>query len=131
MKSGPESTGVQRAPEPEEFVSRKLIRPSMSETHAASAGNDRLPRPQKTLRPGSDRRPQVAEQTFAENFYFQKQVQSKTLMTILLKNGETVHGTIDWYDKNCVRIYRTAKPNILIYKPGIRYMYKAADEHQR
>ena len=45
-------------------------------------------------------------------------------MTIVLKSGETIQGTIEWYDKNCIKVHRTGKPNLLIYKPGIRYMHK-------
>ena len=67
------------------------------------------------------------EQTHAENFYFQKQMQAKTLMTFALKSGEEVQGFIDWYDKSCVRITRNGKPNLLLYKNGIRYMYKSGE----
>ena len=68
---------------------------------------------------------QPSEQTHAENFYYQKQMQSRTQMTIVLQTGETIQGTIEWYDKNCIKVHRTGKPNLLIYKPGVRYMHKS------
>lgn len=134
MKPGPESTAAQRAPEKEEFVSRKLIRPTLpvsgpKQEPAMNGGQpngERAQRPERGPRP--ERRPFVQEQTFAENFYFQKQLQNKTLMTIVLTNGDTVNGTIEWYDKSCIKLDRTGKPNLLLYKPAIRYMYKSSDD---
>jgi host factor-I protein len=65
------------------------------------------------------------EQTNAENFYYQKQMQSRTPMVIVLQDGEEVHGIIEWYDKACIKIVREdGGPNLMIYKPAIKYMYK-------
>jgi len=125
MKSSPESTGVVRAPdrEKDEFVSRKLIRPTLpQETHSGSA--ERAIRPEKIT---AARKTLNAEQTHAETFYFQKQIQSKTPMTLMLKNGESVYGVIEWYDKQCLKVNRSGKSSLLIYKPAIRYMHKSAE----
>jgi sRNA-binding regulator protein Hfq len=65
------------------------------------------------------------DQTNAENYYYVKQMQSKTPMVIVLKDGETLHGTIEWYDKTCLKVNRDEGPNLLIFKPNIKYMYKA------
>ena len=35
-----------------------------------------------------------------------------------------LHGTIEWYDKCCLKVNRTGEPNLLLYKPAIKYMYK-------
>ncbi len=64
------------------------------------------------------------EQTNAENFYYVKQMQSKTPMVIVLKDGEELHGVIEWYDRCCLKFNREGEPNLLIYKPNIKYMYK-------
>lgn len=65
------------------------------------------------------------EQTNAENFYYQKQMQSKTPMVIVLRDGEEVHGIIEWYDKTCIKVIReNGAPNLMIYKPAIKYMFK-------
>ena len=71
------------------------------------------------------------ETTNAENFYYQKQMQSRTQMVIVLSDGEEVHGIIEWYDKNCLKVNReNGDPNLMIYKPAIKYMYKEG-ENQR
>jgi host factor-I protein len=133
MKPGPESTAAQRAPEKDEFVSRKLIRPILPVSeHKSDSGNggaNSAERPVRAeRRERTERKSFVPEQTFAENFYFQKQLQTKTLLTVVLKNGETINGTVDWYDKNCVRFTRVGKSNLLLYKTAIRYIYKSAEE---
>ena len=65
------------------------------------------------------------ENTNAENFYYVKQMQAKTPMVVVLRDGETVHGCIEWYDKSCLKLLRASEPSLLIYKPSIKYMYKA------
>ena len=46
------------------------------------------------------------EQTHAENFYYQKQMQAKTPMVLVLQDGEEIHGIIEWYDKYCLKVNR-------------------------
>lgn len=65
------------------------------------------------------------DQTNAENFYYMKQMQSKTPMVIVFKDGETITGVIEWYDKTCLKVNREGAPNLLVFKPNIKYMYKA------
>ena len=72
------------------------------------------------------------EQTHAENFYYQKQMQSKTPMVVMLNDGEEIHGIIEWYDKCCIKLTRSAGlSNLLIYKPSIKYMYKEAESTRK
>jgi host factor-I protein len=52
-------------------------------------------------------------------------MQSKTQMTIVLKDGEVIKGVIEWYDKSCLKVNRDGDPNLLIFKSNIKYMYKA------
>ena len=73
------------------------------------------------------KRPTPPDQTNAENFYYLKQMQGKTPMVIVLKDGEELHGIIEWYDKNCLKVNREDGPNLLIYKANVKYMYKASD----
>ena len=68
------------------------------------------------------------EQTNAENFYYQKQMQAKTAMVVVLEDGEEIRGVIEWYDKSCLKVNRTIGPNLLIYKPSIKYMYKESEK---
>jgi len=65
------------------------------------------------------------DQTNAENFYYIKQMQSKTPMVIVLKDGEKLEGVIEWYDKGSLKFNRENEPNLLLFKDNIKYMYKA------
>jgi len=71
------------------------------------------------------------EQTNAENFYYQKQMQTKTPMVVVLRDGEEVHGYIEWYDKSCIKLNRTGAPNLMVYKPAIKYMFKEGENGKR
>ena len=98
-----------------ESGNRKLIRPSLNEVKDQM--NRRNNNHQKKAAP--------PDQTNAENFYYMKQMQAKTPMVIVMKDGETLEGVIEWYDKTCLKVNRDGHPNLLIFKPNIKYMYKA------
>jgi host factor-I protein len=93
---------------------RKLIRPSLTEI-----------KDQRQNRKDGAKKSAPPDQTNAENFYYLKQMQSKTPMTIVLKDGETLKGVIEWYDKTCLKVNRDGEPNLLVFKSNIKYMYKA------
>jgi host factor-I protein len=38
---------------------------------------------------------------------------------------------IEWYDKNCLKINRVGAPNLMVYKPSIKYMYKAGENSRK
>ncbi len=97
-----------------ESANRKLIRPSLNELKEQV--NRRPPPPKKASPP---------DQTNAENFYYMKQMQSKTPMVIVLKDGETLQGIIEWYDRCSLKVNREGAPNLLLFKANIKYMYKA------
>jgi host factor-I protein len=137
--------------ERENFANRKLIRPTLprAENHnhiSATPMQERRERPERSERhdrpersergaersfgPGG-KKPAPPEQTNAENFYYQKQMQSRTPMVIVLRDGEEVRGIIEWYDRNCIKVNRdNGDPNLMIYKPSIKYMFKEG-ENQR
>jgi len=86
--------------------------------------NDRNDRSDRSMGEGG-RKAAPPEQTNAENFYYQKQMQSRTPMVIVLRDGEEIHGIIEWYDKSCIKVIREGgAPNLMIYKPAIKYMFK-------
>ena len=64
----------------------------------------------------------------AEAFYFQKQMQQQTEMTVVLEDGDQLHGFIQWYDK-CVVKLLVGRSRVLIYKSSIKYLYKASEGH--
>ena len=43
-------------------------------------------------------------------------------MSLKLRNGETVRGWIEYYDKNMVRVTREGAPNLFIFKHEIMYI---------
>jgi len=155
MKEAIGTTPVQQAGDEENFANRKLIRPALprldhnhgnhnSNHHPNHAQanhpqaterrerNDRHDRPERGFDRGGDRsgggggrKVAPPEQTNAENFYYQKQMQSRTPMVIVLRDGEEIHGIIEWYDKTCIKVIREdGRPNLMIYKPAIKYMFK-------
>ncbi len=137
MKDAVDSLPADRSVEAEGFANRKLIRPSLNRTdhnHAQasmSEPRDRTDRPERGDRPsGGGRKPAPPEQTNAENFYYQKQMQSKTPMVIVLRDGEEIHGMIEWYDKSCLKVTRNSQSNLLIYKPAIKYMFKEGENRE-
>jgi sRNA-binding regulator protein Hfq len=116
-------------------------RPERSERHERGErmGVDRMDRDRgergdRSDRPiggGGGKKPAPPEQTNAENFYYQKQMQSRTPMVIVLRDGEEVRGIIEWYDRNCIKVNReNGDSNLMIYKPAIKYMFKEG-ENQR
>lgn len=68
----------------------------------------------------------VPESSHAEVFYFQKQMQQQTEMTVVLEDGEELHGVIQWFDK-CVIKMRVGRQRVLVYKSCIKYLYKGAE----
>jgi host factor-I protein len=122
--------------EQESFANRKLIRPSLNRTDSNHnnhghnhSGGDRRDRDHRSA--ASAKKASPSEQTNAENFYYQKQMQTKTPMVVVLRDGEEVHGYIEWYDKACIKLNRTGAPNLMIYKPAIKYMFKEGENGRR
>ncbi len=68
------------------------------------------------------------ESSHAEAFYFQKQMQQQTEMTVVLEDGEQLHGIIQWYDKCTVKL-RVGRNRVLVYKAAIKYLYKTSEAH--
>jgi sRNA-binding regulator protein Hfq len=93
-------------------VNRKLIRPSLTDLKEQVASRQQR------------KKPVPPDQTNAENFYYVKQMQSKTPMVIVLTDGEIIRGVIEWYDRQCIKVHRLNEANLLIYKPCIKYLYK-------
>ena len=132
MKDSLDTPIVGRNSNSEGFANRRLIRPSLSRNdgHRPENGDrrDRGERAERSERPAANGKKMAPpEQTHAENFYYQKQMQTKTPMVLVLQDDEEIHGVIEWYDKYCLKINRTGEPNVLIYKPSIKYMYKESE----
>ncbi|MGB8772258.1 MAG: RNA chaperone Hfq [Candidatus Korobacteraceae bacterium] len=135
MKDSMDSTAVGRALDSEVFANRKLIRPALNRNDHHNSRQETGERRERNERPerpmNGGKKPPPPEQTHAENFYYQKQMQTKTPMVLVLQDGEEIHGVIEWYDKYCLKVNRTLGTNLLIYKPSIKYMYKESEAGQR
>ena len=77
---------------------------------------------------GRNSKPAPPELTNAENFYYIKQMNSKTPMVIVLTDGEEIRGCIEWYDRSCLKVNREGAPNLLIQKHWIKYVFKEEEE---
>jgi sRNA-binding regulator protein Hfq len=116
-------------------VNRKLIRTTLAEVkereqqlheraqqaQIARQAQAQMQIPQQSLQPKKKIPP---EQTNAETFYYKKQMDAKTPMVIVLQDGETLRGTIEWYDKGSLKLHRMDGPNLLILKHNIKYLHK-------
>lgn len=99
-------------------MNRKLIRPNLAELKDQLGSRSTAPRPRRV----------PPEQTNAESFYYLKQMNSKTPMVVVLQDGEEIRGIIEWYDKNCLKLNRVDRPNLLLLKHNIKYLYKESEE---
>ena len=100
-------------------MNRKLIRPGPHRDQGAAP---------RRAKPYRARKPVPPEQTNAESFYYKKQMDNKTRMVIVLKDGEEIRGTIEWYDRSALKVHRASEPNILLLKDNIKYMYKENED---
>lgn len=96
-------------------MNRKLIRPNLSEIK------------EKMGRESAKKKSHPAFETFAENYYYLKQMNKKTPIAAVLLDGETIEGYIEWYDKNCIKLNRDNDSNLLIYKSSIKYLFKRGE----
>jgi len=137
LKDALDSIPAEQSADQESFANRKLIRPTLNRAdHAHSNhGPNHAPaerRDRDRDRPAAPaKKTPPTEQTNAENFYYQKQIQTKTPMVIVLRDGEEVHGYIEWYDKHCIKLNRSGSANLMIYKPAIKYMFKEGENGKK
>jgi host factor-I protein len=122
-------------------VNRKLIRTTLAEVKEREMQAQQArrivpePRPEPTTpsphphQPAGQKKKIPPEQTNAESFYYKKQMDAHTPMVLVLRDNEELRGTIEWYDKNSIKLHRDEGPNLLILKHNIKYMYK--DERNR
>ena len=96
-------------------MNRKLIRPNLTEI-----------KEQLAVRP-PHRKQVPPESTNAEAFYYLKQMNSRTPMVVVLKDGEELRGIVEWYDRSCIKVNRVGAPNLMVMKDCIKYMYKAEE----
>lgn len=128
MKDAVPSIPAERSTQ-QDFANRKLIRPALNHSSHMNSGasGQGVGGRERGERSNGIKKTPPPDQTNAENFYYQKQMQSKTPMVIVLSDGEEVHGVIEWYDRACIKVNRGGAPNVMIYKPSIKYLYKEGE----
>ena len=105
-------------------MNRKLFRPTLTEVKEPSHSN----RAHIAAGPQPHKKPAPPEQTHAENFYWIKQMQARTPVAVVLNDGEVLRGTVEWYDRDCIKLTRFGSPNLLVYKHSIKYLYKEGED---
>lgn len=106
------------------MVNRRLFRPPLNDVKEPPRQQQHGGGPP----PPRNKKPAPPEQTHAEGFYYVKQMQSRTPVVVVLNDGEQLHGTVEWYDRECIKLTRTGSPNLLIYKHAIKYIHKDGEE---
>ena len=108
------------------MVNRRMFRPGFADV------KEQVPlRPQHNTNnngPAPSKKPAPPEMTHAENFYWVKQMQARTPMALVLDNGEVLRGTVEGYDRDCLKLTRQGSPNLLIFRRVIKYVYKDGEE---
>lgn len=107
------------------MVNRRMYRPGFADVKEQSPI-----RPQHSG-PAPSKKPAPPELTHAENFYWVKQMQSRTPMIVVLETGEELKGIIEWYDRDCIKLTRQGAPNLMVFKRFIKYVYKEGEESSR
>ena len=126
-------------------MNRKLIRPNLTEfKDKYKAAEAPKPQPSQPPQPSHAPHPPHPPQgmssasqgpkrihpptdTFAENYYYLKQMSKKTPMAVVFNDGQIIEGYIEWYDRNCIKLNRDGAPNLLVFKSSIKYMYKLSE----
>ena len=108
------------------MVNRRMFRPGFPDVK--DQGPLRPPHNGPHTGPIPNKKPAPPEMTHAENFYWVKQMQSRTPVAVVLEGGEVLRGTIEWYDRDCIKLTRQGNPNLLIFKRVIKYVYKDGEE---
>lgn len=95
-------------------MTRKLIRPNLNEI-------------KKQVKKEIKKKPPPPYKTYAENYYYIKQMNNKTPMIVELINGDKLKGRIEWYDNRCLKFKKHDNNNLIIFKHYIKLLYKDPD----
>lgn len=72
-----------------------------------------------------------AGETGQEALYLKSLSDRQVPVAVKLRDGEVVHGWIEYFDDSMVRLTRDGKPNLFIYKTQIRTITEGAGSAQR
>ena len=81
------------------------------------------------FRPTNKSKTPPPEETFEEAAYLKALGEKQKLVSIRLQGGEAVHGWIEYYDRNMLRLTREGAPNLFIFKLEIMYIAEGEIKH--
>ena len=73
-------------------------------------------------RPNTKSKTPPPEETLEEASYLKQLGEKQKAVSIRLLGGEVVHGWIEYYDRNMLRLTREGAPNLFIFKSEIMYI---------
>lgn len=83
--------------------------------------------------PGSSRRKQKSHhpqtETGQEAIYLHSLSEKQTPVVVQLRDGEALHGWIEYFDDRMIRLTREGQPNLFIYKRQILTITEQARRH--
>ena len=65
-------------------------------------------------------------QTLAEDGYLRQLAASKTPIAVKLNDGKIVHGKVEIFDADILRLSQDHKSSLLLYKEDIQYLWEEA-----
>ena len=94
------------------MVNRKLFRPALTDVKEPPQIQQARPTAVAAVPANNRKKPAPPEQTHAESFYYVKQMQARTPVSVVLLDGEVLHGSVEWYDRDCIKLTRVGDPNL-------------------
>ena len=79
-------------------------------------------RPQANANSGKRGRTPPPEDTMEESTFLHALGEKQKPVSVKLMDGQIVHGWIEYYDRNMVRLTREGAPNLFIFKHEIMYI---------
>jgi host factor-I protein len=70
------------------------------------------------------------DDTLQEAAYLKSLGEKQVPVEVKLRDGEVVHGWIEYYDQNMIRLTREGQPNLFIFKHEIQYIAEAAPDQK-
>jgi host factor-I protein len=83
------------------------------------------------FRPFSRSKTPPPEETFEEAAFLKSLGEKQAPVTIRLLGGEALHGWIEYYDRNMLRLTREGAPNLFIFKSEISYIEEGDGKQPR
>ncbi len=71
------------------------------------------------------------EETHEEAAYLRTLSEKQKPVTVKLRDGETVTGWVEYYDRDMIRLTREGAPNLFIFKHQIVYLSEGAPPARR